>query len=299
MITIFTRSHDSMMLIQLKGNFGFEGQTRAFQDDFRSELGSHGWQYNRLSFPSQNAILILRVIMLNICLLGAFDVMHEGRRLHISGRSVQSLFAYLVLNNGIPHRREKLAKMLWPDSVETTARENLRHTLWRIRKAFPKHLSSVYLSTDDFTIAFEYSAKCWVDVATLKDADTCKGANDLIENLSVYQGELLPGFDDEWVILEREYLNFVFEHNMARLMSMLKTEKRWLDILDWGERWIAFGQRPEPAYRALMLAHMKKGEMSKVGEAYTRCVRSLNEIGLEPSEQTRILYERLKGGKPL
>ena len=235
--------------------------------------------------------------MLNICLLGSFEVMCEGHRLHISGRSVQSLFAYLVLNNGVSHRREKLAKMLWPDSVETTARENLRHTLWRIRKAFPKHLSHVYLSTDDFTITFENSTKCWIDVAVLKGADACKGADDLIENLSVYQGELLPGFDDEWVILEREYLNFVFEHNMARLMSMLKSEKRWLDILDWGERWIAFGQRPEPAYRALMLAHMKKGEMSKVGETYARCVRSLNEIGLEPSGQTRTLYERLKTGE--
>ena len=235
--------------------------------------------------------------MLNICLLGSFEVKWQGRRLHISGRSVQSLFAYLVLNNGILHRREKLAKMLWPDSVETTARENLRHTLWRIRKAFPKNLSSVYLSTDDFTIAFEVSNKYWFDVAVLKDADTCKRADDLIEKLTVYQGELLPGFDDEWVILEREYLNFVFEHNMARLMSMLKSEKRWLDVLDWAERWIAFGQRPEPAYRALMLGHMKKGEMSKVREAYARCVRSLNEIGLEPSEQTRILYERLKMGE--
>ena len=237
--------------------------------------------------------------MLEIRLLGSFEVMCEGRRLNVSGRSVQSLFAYLVLNNGIPHRREKLAKMLWPDSVETTARENLRHTLWRIRKAFPKRLSYVYLSTDDFTITFENSAKYWFDVAVLKEADNCKSADDLIPNLSVYQGELLPGFDDEWVILEREYLNFVFEHNMARLMAMLKSEKRWLDVLDWGERWIAFGQRPEPAYRAIMLAHIKKGEMSRVGEAYARCVRSLNEIGLEPSEQTRKLYERLKAGEIL
>ena len=106
----------------------------------------------------------------------------------------------------------------------------------------------------------------------------------------------MPGFDDEWVILEREYLNFVFEHNMARLMAMLQTECRWLDVLDWGERWIAFGQRPEPAYRALMLAHTEKGDMSKVGDAYERCVRSLGEIGLEPSEQTRILYEKIKAG---
>lgn len=234
--------------------------------------------------------------MLNICLLGSFEVEYEGRRVNISGRSVQSLFAYIVLNSGTSHRREKLAKILWPDSSETTARENLRHALWRIRKAFPQKMSIMYLSTDDFMIAFNDSAQCWFDVAILKKAETCKCADDLVANISVYRGELMPGFDDEWVILEREYLNFVFEHNMARLMAMLQTECRWLDVLDWGERWIAFGQRPEPAYRALMLAHTEKGDMSKVGDAYERCVRSLGEIGLEPSEQTRILYEKIKAG---
>ncbi len=81
---------------------------------------------------------------------------------------------------------------------------------------------------------------------------------------------------------------------MARLLAMLQNEKRWLDILEWGERWIAFGQRPEPAYRALMLAHKAEGEMSKVAEIYTRCQRDLEEIGVSPSEQTQELFNVLK-----
>jgi predicted ATPase len=115
--------------------------------------------------------------------------------------------------------------------------------------------------------------------------------------LSGYQGELLPGFYDEWVVLEREHLDSVFEHHMARLMSLLENEKRWLDILDWAERWISLGQKPEPAYRALMSAHAAKGDMSKVAATYERCVKSLKEFGVEPSEQTRALYEKLKAGK--
>jgi len=80
-------------------------------------------------------------------------------------------------------------------------------------------------------------------------------------------------------------------------MSLLHDEKRWLDILDWGERWIKLGQRPEPAYRALMSAHAAKGDMSKVVATYERCVKALKELGVEPSEQTHVLYERLKTGK--
>ena len=232
--------------------------------------------------------------MLKVCLLGSFEVKYKGRDIQILSRPAQSLFAYLVLNSEISHRREKLARMLWPDSPETTARENLRHNLWRIRKALPSGLAVEYLLADDLTITFNASAEHWFDVDVLKKAETCKRADNLISSLSVYQGELLPGFDDEWAILEREYLNFVFEHNMARLMSMLQAENRWLDVLEWGERWLSFGQKPEPAYRALMHAHMEKGDMSKMAETYTRCIRSLEEMGLEPSEQTHELYENLK-----
>lgn len=232
--------------------------------------------------------------MLKICLLGSFDARYEGGIIQLPSRHAQSLFAYLVLNGRVSHRREKLARMLWPDSPETTGRENLRHTLWRIRKALPSGPSVDFLLADDFTVAFNESIEHWFDVAVLRRAESCKCADDLVLSLSAYKGELLPGFDDEWVLLEREYLNFVFEHNMARLMAMLPVERRWLDVLEWGERWIAFGQRPEPAYRALMCAHKEKGDMSKVAETYARCIRALEELGLEPSEQTHGLFESLK-----
>ena len=235
--------------------------------------------------------------MLEVCLLGTFEVKYGEGFLHISGRHEQSLLAYLVLNSDIFHRREKLSSMLWPDSPDDSARENLRHILWRIRKALPSTPMTEYLLTDDLSIAFNASAKHWLDVAVLKKAGECKSADELISVLSVYKGELLPGFYDNWVTLEREYLNYVFEHNMARLMAFLQSERRWLDVLDWGEHWLAFGQKSEPAYRALMCAYMQMGEMSKLADTYSRCVRSLREIGFEPSEQTRDLYKNLKLGK--
>jgi hypothetical protein len=71
-------------------------------------------------------------------------------------------------------------------------------------------------------------------------------ADELISVLSAYQGELLPGFYDEWVLLEREHLYSVFEHHMARLMSLLQAEQRWQHIFDWGERWIKLGQNGVP-----------------------------------------------------
>ncbi len=85
--------------------------------------------------------------MLEIRLLGTFDIKDGEKALSIASRPAQSLFAYLVLNAGTSHRREKLAGMLWPDSLEDTARNNLRHALWRIRKALPARKRNTCLRT--------------------------------------------------------------------------------------------------------------------------------------------------------
>jgi predicted ATPase/DNA-binding SARP family transcriptional activator len=235
--------------------------------------------------------------MLEIRLLGTFDLRQAGEPVVLSSRPAQSLFAYLILNAGTAHRREKLAGQLWPDSLEETARDNLRHALWRLRKALEPNSPPKFLRTDDLSISFDASADYWLDVAALEELAENASADELISVLSEYQGELLPGFYEEWVLLEREHLYAIFEHHMARLMSLLEKEQRWLDILDWGERWIKLGQKPEPAYRALMSAHAAKGAMSKVAATYERCVKSLREFGMEPSEQTKELYKNLKSGK--
>jgi predicted ATPase/DNA-binding SARP family transcriptional activator len=234
--------------------------------------------------------------MLEVRLLGKFEVSRDGKAIVITSRPAQALFAYLILQGGTAHRREKLAGMLWPDSLEETARDNLRHALWRVRKALESGSSTRFLDADDITISFKESSDHRLDVAELEKLNENASADELIAVLSKYHGELLPGFYEEWVILEREHLYSIFEHHMARLMSLLQDEQRWLDILDWGERWIKLGQKPEPAYRALMSAHAAKGDMSKAAGAYERCVKSLREFGMEPSEQTRKLYERLRAG---
>jgi non-specific serine/threonine protein kinase len=235
--------------------------------------------------------------MLEVRLLGKFDLRQGGKAITIASRPAQSLFAYLILSAGTSHRREKLAGLLWPDSLEETARENLRHALWRLRKALEAASSTRFLHADNITISFKESPDYWLDAAELEKLSENATSDELMVVLSNYEGELLPGFYDEWVVLEREHLGSIFEHHMARLISLLQEEKHWLGVLDWGERWIKLGQKPEPAYRALMVAHAAKEDMSKVAAIYERCVKSLKEFGIQPSEQTRALYERLKAGK--
>ena len=235
--------------------------------------------------------------MLEIRLLGQFDVRLDGAPVEIPSRPAQSLLAYLILNAGIPHRREKLAGLLWPDATESNARSNLRHELWRLRKALDagRPAGRDYLLADDLSITFDAKADYRLDVAVLEGKGSETGpADDLVEALSVYQGELLPGFYDDWVVPEREQLQAIFERQMTVLMDRLVAEAHWPEVLEWGERWVALGHAPEPAYRALMTAHSGRGDSSSVVGVYQRCVEALRrDLGVEPSAQTRSLYERL------
>lgn len=243
--------------------------------------------------------------MLEVRLLGHFEVYLDGKPLAIPTRNAQLLLAFLVLNAGKAHRRERLAGLLWPDSSEENARGNLRHELWRLRKAINTHQPAYFL-IDDLTITFDPRQEFTLDVHKLEstplDGPTLAGrpADELIAVLSVYQGELLPGFYEEWVLTERARLSALFETRIARLLEILQKEGRWEDVLDWGLRWTAMGHWPEPAYRALMSAYTAMGNGSKAARTYESFSKGVQkDLGIKPSEQTQALYKRLKSGRGL
>lgn len=227
--------------------------------------------------------------MLEVRLIGKFDIQNDGKPVILPSRAAQSLFAYLILTAGTSHRREKLAGMLWPDESEQKARTYLRNELWRIGKALSHASKSEYLLANNLSIGFNPSSAYQLDVGAFKNVSNNATAEEMIAGLSYYQGELLPGLYEDWVIWEREHLQAFFEQNTARLLEILEKEQRWNDILDWAERWILFGQEPEAAYRALMVAYDALGDHTKVASTYERCKQALRQLDLEPSEETRAL----------
>lgn len=235
--------------------------------------------------------------MLQVWLLGQFEIKLDGRRVVLPARAAQSLLAYLMLSAGTPHRREKLAGLLWSELPEENARRNLRHEVWRIRKALvsPGAPAVEHILADDFILTFNRDADYWLDAAQLQRPET--DVESLISSLALYRGELLPGMYDDWVSLERERLQAVYESKMQTLLEKLIEDQRWNTAIEWSERWIAQGQVPEPAYRALMLAHGGLGNRSQVALDYERCVEALrDDLGVEPSSDTRALYEKLTRG---
>ncbi len=219
-------------------------------------------------------------MVLQVRLLGQFDVRRDDAPVVIPSRAAQSLLAYLILTAGTLHRREQLAGLLWPDTTEENARSNLRHELWRLRSTLnrtrARRGASSYLVVDEISIAFDTSSDYWLDVARLSQPLSDQiSVEELVETLSLYRGELLPGWYDDWVVLERQRLGAIFEQKMDRLLELLVKAECWQEALDWGERWIALGQTPEPAYRGLIVAHHALDNISQMALAYRRCKQAM------------------------
>jgi predicted ATPase/DNA-binding SARP family transcriptional activator/Tfp pilus assembly protein PilF len=197
----------------------------------------------------------------------------------------------LVLKSGTHERREKLAGLFWPDSEESRARRQLRQALWRLRKS----IGPDYLHSDRISIGFNPDSNYNLDVDILKQETAwAQATSEVVENISEYSGELLPGFYDEWVLQERSRLASLFDLRMQLLLSRLLEERRWKEVILCSEAWIARGEAPEQAYRALMIAHDHLSDKAGVSSVYQRCVDDLNrELDVLPSEETQSLHERL------
>jgi len=237
---------------------------------------------------------------LRILLLGQFKVRADDRPLLLPSRRAQSLLAFLALNAGVTHRRERLAGLLWPEATETNARRYLRQALWRIRKSLESEALAPedYLKIGDIELTFDAGADYWLDAELLLKSSLDRPVEEIIGAVRLYRGELLPGFYDEWIILERDRLQAAYHRKMNVLLQSLIQSGKWHDALKWGEQWIRTGHAPEPAFRALMHAYAGLGDQSMVCSTYARCLKALDqELAVEPSAETTILYEQIRSGE--
>jgi DNA-binding SARP family transcriptional activator/predicted ATPase len=235
-----------------------------------------------------------------IYLLGQFSLQANNLPLELPSRSAQSLLAYLVLHAGVSHRRETLANLLWPETSETNARGYLRQALWRIRKSLGSGSLAWqdYLQINDISVTFNSLSDYWLDADLIVQPTGSQTVEEMIEILNLFQGELLPGFYNEWIVLERDRFSAAFHQKINLLLECLVDNKQWDEVLKWGEQWILLGYSAEPAYRALMLAHAGLGDQSMVLATYKRCAEAMDrELGLIPSPETQQLFEQILDGE--
>ncbi len=111
---------------------------------------------------------------LEIRLLGTPQVRLSGEPVNeLRSDKVRALLAYLAVETDRPHRREKIAGLLWPGYPETSARASLRRALADLRKVLRPAIEDddaepPYLQVTRQTIQFDKTSDAWVDAAAFE-----------------------------------------------------------------------------------------------------------------------------------
>ena len=84
------------------------------------------------------------MLPLRLNLLGGFEArLGTATSVILARRKAQALLAYLALQPGQVHLRDKLAALLWGESMDGQARQSLRQALLAIKQALPRHAGEI------------------------------------------------------------------------------------------------------------------------------------------------------------
>ncbi|WP_222262801.1 AfsR/SARP family transcriptional regulator [Modestobacter marinus] len=227
-------------------------------------------------------------------LFGGPYVCVDGCRREVPEGS-KRLLAFIALRRQRVERRHA-AGLLWPVGSDERAAGNLRSALWRLRSA-----------DVDLLVVDKWSLRLRDDVAV--DADLVGGwAARLIggtmrpDELTIMPLwaealELLPGWYDDWVLLERERLRHRVLHGLEALSRHLVTAGRFAEAVEAAMVAVAVEPLRESAQRALVAAHLAEGnrvEGRRCFEAYRQILR--RDLGAEPApDLTALVHPRPTG----
>lgn len=227
---------------------------------------------------------------LRVRLLGGVDLRLAGEALPtLESARVESLLAYLLLHREAPQLRQRLAFLLWPDSTDAQALTNLRKVLHNLRRSVPD--VDHFIDIGARTVRWREEAPLWLDVERFERA--IEGGR-LEDAVGLYGGELLEGSYDEWLIEERERLAELHMGALAELACRREREGRWPDAVRYAEQLVGCDPLREEGHRLLIRLCGGGGDRVRALRAYHVCATTLErELGVEPSPETRAMYEAL------
>jgi DNA-binding SARP family transcriptional activator len=229
--------------------------------------------------------------VLRIQLLGRMAVDCDGAELVApSARRAWSLLAYLALSPG-PQPRSDLAAHFWPDVLDSSSRASLRSAVWSLRRALGQ-VAERYLIVDRNCVGLTTGPELWVDVVAFNELVE---AGQEREAVGLCTGELLTGFEEEWVLVARDAHREQLLETLERLGASCEAAGNLDEALEWSRRAVAVDPLSEDAHRALIARLATSGDRARALVVYRALGERLRrELSVAPSPMTRALVERLR-----
>jgi DNA-binding SARP family transcriptional activator len=231
----------------------------------------------------------------SVSLLGGFNVRVAGATVALPMHS-RRVLAYLSLDKTAEEDcdRSVLAERLWPDVQPERARASLRTALWRIRRADPRMLRTACdrITLCDHVKVDVHQYKRQAERLLTARADCPRERAHLMARNS----DLLPGWDESWLLLAREQLRQLRLHALEVSGRRLADLGHYPEAIDVMLMVVAEEPLRESAQAALIEAHLCEGNVIEARRQFDAFARMFwAELGLLPSPE---LYGRVGIGRP-
>jgi len=226
---------------------------------------------------------------LRLSLLNGFRLTHDDTLVALP-HGAERLLAYLALTGR--RARPHVAGTLWPDVREEQALASLRSALWRLGRLCQGVVTATPESVD-------ISSQLVVDARRFRDV-----ARSLIEHrplagtdqhafVDLMRMELLPGWYDDWVLVERERLRQLGLHALEAVAAQLLKQGAYAPALEAALAAIAAEPLRESAHRAAARIHLAEGNVVEARRQYEACRQIMRmELGTSPSREFAELVQR-------
>src|ERR1700712_3205880 len=194
----------------------------------------------------------------HLFVLGSFELQFDGEPLRLSVPA-QRLLAYLAISRrSRAVRRTALAERLWGEATPVRAASNLRSVLWRLPRPRGRLLvvsdaSAVRLGpetvVDLWRVEGVVDRLCGVGVPSVEALGDLGGLGE----------DLLPDWEDEWLLVERESHRQKRLHALERAAVQLRERGEFNASLSAALSAVHGEPLRESAHRRVIEVHLDEG----------------------------------------
>jgi DNA-binding SARP family transcriptional activator/ABC-type branched-subunit amino acid transport system substrate-binding protein len=239
---------------------------------------------------------------MEIGILGALEVRHDGRAVSLGAGRQRALLALLVLERNRTVSGDRIIEELWTAGAPATAAKVVQNLVSQLRRRLDAdgmletrgHGYQLTLP-DDSVDAVRFERLLDDGRRTLEDGDAATAAQLLREALALWRGPALAEFADElWARTERARLE---ERRLVAFERLIDAELelgRHADVVGELEAIVAAEPLREGLRAQLMLALYRSGRQAQALEAFQDARRTLvSELGIDPGPALTRLQEQI------
>ncbi|MFI8305120.1 BTAD domain-containing putative transcriptional regulator [Streptomyces sp. NPDC085927] len=222
----------------------------------------------------------------HITLLGGFDLLVNDVPVAAPVGS-KRLLAFVALNCRTPVPRSLIAGNLWPKVPEHCAYTNLRAALSRLRtigrRALEVHPTEIRLARNVTVDLYHARSLAQRLLAPRVPAEALHVTAATVDELSA---DLLPGWYDEWALLEAEIWRQLRLHALEALANAFIDIKEFAGAVSAAQAAVQADPLRESSQTSLIRAYLAEGNTSEAVHHFEWYAQRLgDELGLCPTKR--------------